>query len=77
MMRKTVHSPEVLQHMPSLLGSYFRIAMYGRDDFDYSTLLTGSDETKLNAWQNCRVAMGMHSHPDPNDSTRQQYVDHI
>jgi hypothetical protein len=76
MMRRTVDSPESLQHLPSLLGSYFRVALYGRDDFNYEALLTASDEAKLNAWNTCRSNMGIHSIPDTTDAARQQYVDH-
>ena len=41
MLRKNLNSPSDLSKMPSLLGRIFRIAMYGRDDFDYAALASG------------------------------------
>jgi hypothetical protein len=80
MMRKSLGSPQDLDKLPSLLGRIFRIALYGRDSFDYTTPYGASEETKLAAWKSCRDAMGMHSVPErdvstvEDGSTRQQYV---
>ena len=73
MMRKNLYGPEVLQSMPSLLGHYFRIALYGEDNFDYESILTASADVKLASWQNCRQSLGMFSPPDPS-AGRQQYM---
>lgn len=80
MMRKSLGSPADLDKLPSLLGRIFRIALYGRDNFDYQSLVAATPDTKLAAWKSCRDAMGMHSVPErdvstPEDgSTRQQYI---
>ena len=86
MMRKNLHSPESLSALPSLLGHYFRVATFDRDDFDYDSLVSSSAQTQLEAWLNCRNKMGMHT-PPPSPSAplgvasaaerawqRQQYV---
>ena len=73
MMRKTLYGPEALQSMPSLLGHYFRVALYGEDNFDYASIISStSDETKLAAWQSCRQSLGMYATPD--STTRQQFM---
>ncbi len=80
MMRKALGSPEDLHKLPSLLGRIFRIAMYGKDDFDYSVLYKSTASEKNGAWKVCRDGMGMHSGPEKDvstvddGSTRQQYV---
>ncbi len=76
MMRKHLGSPDDLQKMPSLLGRIFRIALYGRDDFNYAQFFSGvaTDETRNAAWKTCRDHLGMHSTPDPDDKNRQQYT---
>ncbi len=69
-------SPEDLQMMPSLLGRIFRIALYGRDDFNYQQYLEQSaagDAVRNTAWKTCRDHLSMHATQDPNDKKRQQY----
>ena len=80
MMRKALGSPDDLNKLPSLLGRIFRIAMYGKDSFDYTALYRATVAEKNAAWKVCRDGMGMHSGPDRDTSTvddgssRQQYV---
>jgi hypothetical protein len=80
MMRKSLGSPDDLQRLPSLLGRIFRIALFGRDLFDYEALVAAPAESKLQAWKTCRENMGMYSVPERDSSeldsasTRQQYV---
>lgn len=80
MMRKSLGSPDDLNRLPSLLGRIYRIALYGRDTYDYSHLISATTEERNQAWQQCREAMGMYSVPerDTSDvdhgSSRQQYV---
>eukprot|EP01036_Dinobryon_divergens_P030196 gene30195-39399_t len=66
-MRKNLNSPSDLNKMPSLLGRIFRIAMYGRDDFDYASLASASNDEKLSSWKTCRNHLGMHATPDIDD----------
>lgn len=80
MMRKAMAGPSDLQRMPSLLGRIFRIALYGKDTFDYQQLISASLEAKNAAWKACRDRLGMHAVPDKDvsnvdsGSSRQQYV---
>lgn len=80
MMRKALGGPADLARMPSLLGRIFRIALYGKDSFDYSALYSASVEAKNAAWKTCRDGLGMHAVPDKDvsnvdsGSSRQQYV---
>lgn len=83
-MRKALNSPHDLQRMPSLLGRIFRIALYGADDYDYSSYASNSVDAKNKVWQTCRDHLGMHSTPDRQEqqlqysgsaaSSRQQYT---
>jgi hypothetical protein len=78
LMRKSLHSPEILDFMPSFLGSIFREAYYGIDNFNYENLATGTDDEKLKAWGECRTHMGMFTPLEDNNpdipSSRQQYL---
>ena len=80
MMRKALGGPADLQRMPSLLGRIFRIALYGRDTFDYQPLYSATVEAKNAAWKSCRDGLGMHAVPEKDmssvdsGSSRQQYV---
>lgn len=80
MMRKALGGPADLARMPSLLGRIFRIALFGKDEFDYRPLYAASVEAKNAAWKSCRDGLGMHAVPDrdvssvDSGSSRQQYV---
>ena len=73
MLRKSLGGPQDLDKMPSILGRIFRIALYGVDDYDYTSLVTATDEVKLTAWKKCRDSFGMHATYDFDDTSRQQY----
>ena len=66
MMRKQLSSIPDLHLMPSFLGSIFRKAVFDADTFDYNKLINGSNEDKMNAWNQCRTNMGIFSIPDIN-----------
>ena len=66
MMRKHLSSIPDLNLMPSFLGSIFRKAVFGIDNFDYNKLINGSNEEKMNSWNQCRTNMGIFSVPDIN-----------
>lgn len=74
MLRKNLNSAQDLDNLPSYLGSIFRLALHGRDDFDYKALIAAPKEAKRASWKRCRDAMGMHATPDPDDKARQQYT---
>ena len=65
MIYKNLRGPEDLQMLPSLLGSIFRMAIFGKDSYDYAGLLNtakhGKNHTdlKLQAWYDCRAHLGM------------------
>lgn len=75
MMRKYLSSPEDLEKMPSLLGRIFRIAIWGKDNYDYSRYYSMSNEEKSAVWDTCRNTLGMHATPDVDDKSRQQYTE--
>lgn len=77
MMRKTLQSMSDLDHMPSLLGHFLRVAAVGNDEFDYSKLHAAqvSNDERLKIWLDCRAHFGMHTNPDRPLKERQQYVD--
>lgn len=80
MMRKNLRGPEDLHQMPSLLGSIFRVAVYGEDSFDYIALLGGKaaqdtvassgslfsdlSDRKVQVWNACRAHLGMGVTPE-------------
>jgi hypothetical protein len=87
MMRKTLGSPMDLENLPSLLGRIFRIALYGKDDYNYAQWTdehSGSSvEQKNAAWKRCRDSLGMYYAPEAENpeevaagigATRQQFV---
>mmetsp|Transcript_1484 Transcript_1484/g.2442 ORF Transcript_1484/g.2442 Transcript_1484/m.2442 type:complete len:437 (+) Transcript_1484:26-1336(+) len=81
MMRKALAHPDHLANMPSLLGRIFRIALYGKDAFDYSTYYNAEVSVKDTAWKTCRDSLGMHTTPDTSldlslPTHRQQYTEH-
>ena len=68
MIHKNLRGPEDLQKLPSLLDSIFRVALFGKDSFDYAGLLNhptkqqrqnGTTDLKLHAWNGCRAHLGM------------------
>ena len=63
-MRKLLSEPLDFAKMPSMLGSIFRNAYYGNDDFEYKKLAHSSDEDKLASWQECRGFLGMTGTPE-------------
>lgn len=76
MLRKHLNSPADLEKMPSFLGHVFRLAYYGKDDFDYTALKDGSDALRLDKYKTCREFLGMYTPPEevsklPHE--RQQY----
>ena len=79
MMRKQLGAPEDLESLPSYLGHVFRLAYFGFDSFDYSSLLSSVDDSSRDQqYGKCRAAMGMHSTPDKDyeNTHRQQYSKH-
>jgi len=74
MMRKNLSDERDLSIMPSLLGRIFRIAVFGYDDFDYESVVKSDSKQKKTAWKACRDLLGMHSTPDKDDRSRQQYT---
>jgi hypothetical protein len=76
-MRKNLNDPkQVNDLLPSFLGRLFRQAMNNADDFNYDALLTASHKHRLEVWQSCRTAMGMHYAPENDNSIgRHQYFD--
>lgn len=74
MMRKQLSSPADLQYMPSFLGHVFRLAYFGYDDYNYDQAAKLDVEGKHALWSKCRSHFGMHSVPDRDDKSRQQYT---
>ena len=74
MLRKALSDPKDLERMPSLLGRIFRIALTGKDTFDYARNLEASTDQKNVAFKACRDHFGMYLTPDPDATDRQQYT---
>lgn len=63
-LRKNLNHPDQIKTLPSLLGHYFRLALFGQDTYDYARLKTMSDDERLKEYTSCRDMLGMKVIPE-------------